>query len=466
MLKNLRDKYGAIAGRMRAMAADDSAFTEEQRTEWNTLEQQLADVERQIKFAEQVETNSNPADAVLQEQRDRANFEARRKSSDPDNADPNRPITQLERLQAFSAWALGVHARDEAGLRAARRCGIDLRSGQLSWKLDRGRDVDGNEIEPARSVKELRDQQRRRNEAERYALAEYRANPEYRAQSVGTASAGGNTVPDAAMMALEESMLAWGGMRRVATIRATDTGAPLPVPTVDDTGNKGAIVAENTAVTEQDLAFGQKTLGAFKYTSKMVRCSVELMQDSAVNLAQYLGAQLGTRIGRITNDHFTTGVGTTTPWGIVTRAGDSTLTATAGTPLFSDILKLVHSVDPAYRDGAAFMVHDTGLLKLRSMVDGQSRPIWEPSIQVGEPSTLYGYPVIVNQSMPTWAATNKALIFGALNTYMIRDVREITIMRLDERYAELAQVAFLGFSRHDGDLLDAGTDPVKYLTAA
>ena len=36
--------------------------------------------------------------------------------------------------------------------------------------------------------------------------------------------------------------------------------------------------------------------------------------------------------------------------------------------------------------------------------------------------------------------------------------------RLDERYAELGVVAFLAFSRHDGDLLDAGTNPVKYLT--
>jgi hypothetical protein len=37
-------------------------------------------------------------------------------------------------------------------------------------------------------------------------------------------------------------------------------------------------------------------------------------------------------------------------------------------------------------------------------------------------------------------------------------------MRLDELFAQCRQVAFLAFSRHDGDLLDAGTHPVKYLT--
>jgi HK97 family phage major capsid protein len=47
---------------------------------------------------------------------------------------------------------------------------------------------------------------------------------------------------------------------------------------------------------------------------------------------------------------------------------------------------------------------------------------------------------------------------------MIRDVKDVTLVRLDERFAEFGQVCFLAFSRHDGDLLDAGTHPVKYLT--
>jgi hypothetical protein len=40
-------------------------------------------------------------------------------------------------------------------------------------------------------------------------------------------------------------------------------------------------------------------------------------------------------------------------------------------------------------------------------------------------------------------------------------VRDITLLRLDERFAEFLQVAFLAFMRTDGDLLDAGTHPVK-----
>jgi hypothetical protein len=37
------------------------------------------------------------------------------------------------------------------------------------------------------------------------------------------------------------------------------------------------------------------------------------------------------------------------------------------------------------------------------------------------------------------------------------------LRRLDERYAEKDQTGFIAFVREDGNLLDAGTDPVKAL---
>jgi HK97 family phage major capsid protein len=80
------------------------------------------------------------------------------------------------------------------------------------------------------------------------------------------------------------------------------------------------------------------------------------------------------------------------------------------------------------------------------------------------PSTLLGYPVFTNNDMST-AQTNgtRAILFGALQKYLIRDVIGITLMRLDERYADFHQVAFLAFARADGNLLNAGTNPVKYM---
>ena len=44
-----------------------------------------------------------------------------------------------------------------------------------------------------------------------------------------------------------------------------------------------------------------------------------------------------------------------------------------------------------------------------------------------------------------------------------RDVADIRLRRLEERYADVDQVGFVAFMRGDGVLLDAGTHPVKYI---
>jgi HK97 family phage major capsid protein len=90
-------------------------------------------------------------------------------------------------------------------------------------------------------------------------------------------------------------------------------------------------------------------------------------------------------------------------------------------------------------------------------------PLWRAGMTASEPDTIDGDPYTINQQVESGAA-KKAMLYGLLSKYLIRDVLDITLVRLDERYAELGVVAFLAFSRHDGDLLDAGTHPVKYLT--
>jgi HK97 family phage major capsid protein len=55
------------------------------------------------------------------------------------------------------------------------------------------------------------------------------------------------------------------------------------------------------------------------------------------------------------------------------------------------------------------------------------------------------------------------VVFGALNKYKVRQVQTLRVRRLVERYAELDQEGFVGFLRQDGNLLDAGTNPVKYI---
>jgi HK97 family phage major capsid protein len=285
-------------------------------------------------------------------------------------------------------------------------------------------------------------------------------------QSVAVDADGGYTVPNETMRALEDALKTFGGMRQVANVIRTNTGADLPIPTSDDTSSTGEIVAENaTFGAHSGITFGQLVLHSYKYSSKPVLASVELLQDSAINVGQFVGSKLGERIGRIQNAHFTTGGGTTLPWGIVTRstAGVNHAGSVGAGIVYDDLVDLEHSVDVAYRSGAGFMFHDLMLARLKKLRDDIGRPIWQPGLAVGAPNTILGYPYQINNDMSS-ATTNgaKAMLFGQLSKYLIRDVREITLVRLDELFALYGQVCFVAWSRADGDLVDAGTHPVKH----
>jgi HK97 family phage major capsid protein len=296
-----------------------------------------------------------------------------------------------------------------------------------------------------------------------------------RAQGVGNGSPvgslGGFTVPEGFYSVLTEALKAYGGMRQVATVITTASGNNLPMPTVNDTSNKGAILAENTQIGEQDVTFASKTLGAYKYTSKLIRVSYELMQDSAFNMQGFLAGALGERIGRITNEHFTTGDGSSKPVGLLAATGGAPKGAdgaVTGAIDWTDLVNLIHSVDPAYRANGALMMHDSTVKALKMLKDGEDRPIWMPGIAVGEPDTILGYRYVVNQDFPVLDTTSpkvaaKVVTFGDHRAYFIRDVVGVQVVRLNERYADFLQVGFMAYSRHDGLLLDAGTNPVKHL---
>jgi HK97 family phage major capsid protein len=277
---------------------------------------------------------------------------------------------------------------------------------------------------------------------------------ELRAQGVATGAAGGYLVPPEFRAKLVEAMQFFSSVRDVAEVITTSSGADLSWPTNDDTANVGAILAENTQVTEQDVTIGQAELGAYTYTSKLVRVSLQLLNDNVFDLEGWLARVLGRRIGRAQNIHFTTGTGTSQPEGVQTNATTGVTGATGQTTsiTYDDLIDLIHSVDPIYRNSgrARFMLHDTTLGTIRKLKDGQNRPLWEPSVQVGVPDSLLGYGYTVNQDMPTMAASAKSILFGDFFTgYVIRDVQDVQLLRLSERYADYLQVGFLAFARTD-----------------
>lgn len=295
----------------------------------------------------------------------------------------------------------------------------------------------------------------------------WKAGGEQRALSTLTSTSpedGSYLIANEAMLPIERALLTYGNVRAVSTVLRTRTGANLPIPTNDDTSNEGALLAENTQAVDKDPAFGQLVLGAFKFTSKKVRISRELFQDSNEDLGVFMFNMLGERLARIMNRYATTGTGTNEPKGIVTGSTASGTQLAAKTPTYVELVAIEGALDPAYRTGGSWMFHDTLLSEIKKIVDGSQRPLWLPSMSGGAPDRILGYPYEINQHMAVAAASGagKSILFGNMRKYLFREVQDIEVIRLNELYAEYYQVAFVGFARMDGDLLDAGTHPVVH----
>jgi len=108
------------------------------------------------------------------------------------------------------------------------------------------------------------------------------------------------------------------------------------------------------------------------------------------------------------------------------------------------------------------MMNDNSLKVIKKLKDSQNRPLWLPGYTTADPDTVNGFRYVINQDMADMAANAKSILFGRLDKYKVRLVRSAQMMRLTERYADYLQVGFITFLRADGDLLDAGTNPVKY----
>ena len=107
-------------------------------------------------------------------------------------------------------------------------------------------------------------------------------------------------------------------------------------------------------------------------------------------------------------------------------------------------------------------MHDQTLRDIRRLKDGDGQYLFQPGLTAGAPSTVNGYPYVVNNDMATMAASARAVLFGKLSKYRIRRVRGIQFVRLSERYADALQVGFFAFARADGGLIDAGGNPIQH----
>lgn len=450
--KALREKRKPLAVEIRRQAdlvsAENRDFKPEEQAAWEKVNADYNALTRQIDLAERVESVEGEQTALVGDQ-----DIGRQPIHTPKGDGAMAPATEEQRCLALQAWARVQSKKPmtDEHIAAVKATRLDPSVGEIAIPLYNTRDAG-----------RLKSKFRRSHPANALDnVMDFKA-----AMSDKSGPGGAYLVPPETLIReLEVNMLAYGGMRQVAGSLRTNSGERMSWPTADDTTNTGVQLEESTTIgSSVEPTLGKVYWDAYKFSSKPILVPYELMQDSAFNLAEVLGEMLGERLGRITNTKYTTGSGANTAKGILVAASSGKTSASSTAIAADEIIDLEHSIDPAYRNGAGFMCHDLIIAYFRKLKDGVGRPLWQSGWNDGAPDTLHNYPITINQDMAsTVATTNKTLLFGQLFKYKIRTVGEVRMYHLQERYRDTDQDAFIAFIREDGNLLTAGTAPVKYL---
>jgi HK97 family phage major capsid protein len=254
------------------------------------------------------------------------------------NTDEAR-ATELESAMTRS-WASSTSSSQHCARAARRQAGEGSRrgpQGQASRpERRRPRRRRGREGRVSRCVRCARSRRLQPAGAFGRAARSLKAGvAEFRAQST-TAAAGGYTVPTDLAASVDKTMKMWGPMydEAICTVLNTASGNAIDFPTTDDTAVAVVQHTEGSAMTDDasaDAVSAKMTLNAFDYDTKWIQVSMELLQDSNINVESFIGELLGERLARRVNVELTTGDGTGDPNGIVV-ASAAGKTAASTTP--------------------------------------------------------------------------------------------------------------------------------------
>ena len=249
-----------------------------------------------------------------------------------------------------------------------------------------------------------------------------------------------------------------GPMLSLPTVITTAGGENLQIPRVN-TYSAATIAAEAGAIGESDPAFSAFiTMGAWKF-SYLTQVSREMIEDSGVDILGFLADQVGQGIGFNVNNALTVGTGTTQPNGIVTAStlGITGATAVSGAFTADNLIDLAYSVDGAARmlPGAGYMMNGQSIGAVRKLKDTAGNYVFSPSLAVGVPDTLLGFPLHENPAMADAATSAKSVIFGHIPSYYVRQVGGIRVDSSTDFAFSTDLVTLRTILRVDGNLPQA-----------
>lgn len=183
---------------------------------------------------------------------------------------------------------------------------------------------------------------------------------------------------------------------------------------------------EATSKTETNAKFRKISLVAHKLIG-YTEASDELIEDSAISLGDFFNSSLGFAggIAWMEDYAFLRGTGAGQPLGVVNAGATITVPRQAvGTPVqYLDIVNMMESFLPSAR--GVWVMNQTVMSNLFQMTVGTSN-VWQPNMQAGVPSNLFGMPVIFTEKLPAVGSAGDVLL-ADWRYYLIGDRKATTI---------------------------------------
>jgi HK97 family phage major capsid protein len=126
------------------------------------------------------------------------------------------------------------------------------------------------------------------------------------------------------------------------------------------------------------------------------------------------------------------------------------------------LIDMVCSLKPIYVKNAKWIMSRSALALVRKLKSADGTYLWQPSLSQSAPSTLLGYPVIIDDDMPAIQAdtASTSIAFGDfLSGYQIVDRQGLRILR--DPYTSKPFVEFYATKRTGGAVVDY--DAIKLL---
>lgn len=270
--------------------------------------------------------------------------------------------------------------------------------------------------------------------------------PELKAIYVGSDSAGGYWVTPDVSGQIVKKVYETSPIRQLATVTQIGTDA---LEGMIDNGEAGAtwVGERETRVETATPEIGKWTVSANELMAYPT-VTLKSIEDSIVDVESWLIQHGADKFTRVENTAFVSGDGVVKPKGIFSYAfaatsdkagrawGTFEYIASGASGAFASsnpadaVLDLVYALKAAYRQNAAFLSTRATVGKMRKFKDSQGNYLWQPALTAGQPSALFGFPIVEAEDVPELAANSYSLAFGDWGrTYQIVDRVGISIRR-------------------------------------